>query len=127
MLQSSPVPGLRVREVECSGKLLHIVVWERGRASFSTEGGALRWRRHITSVTRVPAWPRERGVPGTDAQPQWSPWPASDCSLPHILPPMTPVGPALDIGLWRFIDEYDTVLDLNVFMVHNPLQEEMEV
>ena len=65
MLQSCPVPGLRVREVECSGKLLHIVAWERGRASFSTEGGALRWRRHITSVTRVPAWPRERGVPGT--------------------------------------------------------------
>ena len=40
---------------------------------------------------------------------------------------MTPVGLALDIGLWRLIDEYDTVLDLNVFMVHNPWQEEMEV
>lgn len=52
---------------------------------------------------------------------------------PHLTAPFftpsfspAPVGPALDIGLWRLIDEYDTVLDLNVFMVHNPQQEEME-
>lgn len=64
MLQSRPVLGLHFQVMGCSGKLLHLVASERGSASFSIEGGALRWRKHITSVTRVPAWPRERGVPG---------------------------------------------------------------
>lgn len=29
-------------------------------------------------------------------------------------------------GHWRFIDEYDIVLDLNVLVVHNLQQEEVE-
>lgn len=80
-----------------------------------------------TSVTRVPAWPRERGVPGTGSSVL-----VGLLGLHLIAPfvtssfPPAPVGPALDIGLWRLIDEYDTVLDLNVFMVHNPQQEEIE-
>lgn len=75
----------------------------------------MRWRKHITTLESPGSQPGpERGVPGIEPSP-------SGLLGPHLTAPFftpsfspAPVGPALDIGLWRLIDEYDTVLDLNV-------------
>lgn len=105
---------------------LHLVASERGSASFSIEGGALRVEETYYLSHQGPAWPRERGS-SWDGKPSPSGLLGPHLTAPFFTPPSHQL---LLVLLWtltlRLIDEYDTVLDLNVFMVHNPQQEEME-
>lgn len=53
-----------------------------------------------------------RGLPGAQKPTRLPPF------LPLFLS-QTLIGPGDLIGHWRFVDEYDMVLDLNVFVAHN--------
>lgn len=66
-------------------------------------------RKYIISVTRVQVGPRKGVACGSEAH--------SPASFPASVPP-TNSWPCF--GNWRFVDEYDMVLDLNVLVAHNP-------